>query len=147
MIKGMEFDYDGDNDDEGGDVQTLGNERIEGHNLVVKAPEISLHAIDGSNSPRTMRVLGNIKGQTTVILIDTSSIHNFLDPTIIPKAQLTPNSMEQIEVKVAKGELMKALGKLEGAEILLQKQPFIIDFFLLSLGIGPWHAMVENTWA
>lgn len=56
-----------------------------------------------------------------VILVNTSSTHNFLDPTIIPKAQLTPNSKEQIEVRVANAEMIKSDRKLEGVEIFLQR--------------------------
>lgn len=51
-------------------------------------PEIFLHALTGSINPKTIRILGKIKGQQIVILIDSESTHNFLDPTIIKRAQL-----------------------------------------------------------
>lgn len=59
--------------------------------------------------------------------------HNFLDPTIIPKAQLALKTTEQIEVMVTNGEMIKSEGKLEGAEILLQGHLFSTDFLLLPL--------------
>lgn len=43
-------------------------------------PEISLHALIGSVNPRTMRVQGRVRNQEVVILIDSGSTHNFIDP-------------------------------------------------------------------
>lgn len=86
-----------------------------------EAPEISLHAIVGSLSPRTMRVMGKVKWQSVVIFVDSDSTYNFLDDTIIPKAQLNPKIDEQMQVRVANGELVTSAGKLEGAKILLQE--------------------------
>lgn len=48
-------------------------------------PEIFLHALTGSINPKTIRILGKIEGQQVVILIDSGSTHNFLEPTIIKK--------------------------------------------------------------
>lgn len=78
-------------------------------------PEFSLHTIVGSPNPRIMRLMGRVKGQPVVILVDTDSTHNFLDPTIVFKAHLTLNSKEQMEVRVANGERIKSEGKLDGA--------------------------------
>jgi hypothetical protein len=48
-------------------------------------PKISLNAISESLSPRTMRLEGLVKNQRVVILIDSRSTHNFLDPSILKK--------------------------------------------------------------
>lgn len=66
-----------------------------------EAHKISLHAIIGSISSRTMRVLEKIREQLVVNLVDT---HNF--PTLISKAWLSPNSREEIKVNVANGEMI-----------------------------------------
>lgn len=66
-----------------------------------EALDISLHAIIGSLSHRTMRVMEKIKGQPIVMLVDTGSKHNFM------------------KVRVVNGELVKSVGKLERAEFLL----------------------------
>ena len=50
--------------------------------LVNSTAEITLYALLGSPSSSTMRVLGRINHQELVILIDTSSTHNFLDTSI-----------------------------------------------------------------
>lgn len=64
IMEGMQFDQECDNEEEGSEEQTLENEGIEIQNLGVEAPKISLHAIASPTRPRTMRVLGKIRGQT-----------------------------------------------------------------------------------
>jgi hypothetical protein len=44
-----------------------------------KTLEISLNAITGTPNPRTMRLVGVLKNQQVVILIDSGSAHNFVD--------------------------------------------------------------------
>ena len=46
------------------------------------APEISIHALIGSPSPKAMCILGYVNGCAVVILIDTGSTHNLMDPSI-----------------------------------------------------------------
>lgn len=102
-------------------------------NIGGETSDISLHAIVGSVYPSTMRVLGRMKGQQVVILIDIGSILNFLDATIISKVKLAINSLKQIEVRVANGERIKSGGKLVGADFLVQGHMFTTNFFLLPL--------------
>jgi hypothetical protein len=54
----------------------------------VETPKISIHAISGSPSPNTMWIVGIIQQQMVVILEDSGSTHNFLDPAIVSKACL-----------------------------------------------------------
>ena len=59
-------------------------ESVESEPKIAKA-EITLYALLGSPSPGTMRIKGKINGHWVVILIDTSSTHNFLDAAIVSK--------------------------------------------------------------
>lgn len=45
-----------------------------------KEPEISLNAISGSSSSKSMRLVGFLNSQRASIIIDSRSTHNFLDP-------------------------------------------------------------------
>lgn len=42
-------------------------------------PEISFHAIVGTNHPQTLRVIGKLGNKYLTILIDRGSTHNFID--------------------------------------------------------------------
>ena len=51
-------------------------------------PKITLYALLGSLSPGAMRIRGTINGHWVIILINTGSIHDFLDAAILSKLQL-----------------------------------------------------------
>ncbi|KAF8405168.1 hypothetical protein HHK36_010067 [Tetracentron sinense] len=82
-----------------------------------ETPEISLHAIVGALSPRTMRFSGLEHGCSVVILMDTGSTHNFLDPLIPKKACLKIGNDQLIEVHVANGDRMSSEGMVEGLDL------------------------------
>ena len=46
-------------------------------------PEISFHAISGTNHPQTMRITGKLGNKSVTILIDGGSTHNFLDQAVV----------------------------------------------------------------
>ena len=55
---------------------------------VDNSAKITLYALIGSSSSNTMRVKGKIENQEMVSLIDSGSIHNFLDASVLPSVQL-----------------------------------------------------------
>ena len=50
--------------------------------------KITLYALIGSPSSNTIRVKGRIENQEMVTLIDSGSIHNFLDASVLPSVQV-----------------------------------------------------------
>ena len=46
-------------------------------------PEISLHAIAGTEHLQTIRVPGRLKGRDVTVLIDGDSTHNFIDQSLV----------------------------------------------------------------
>ena len=46
-------------------------------------PELSLHAMEGEPTPRTIRLLGHVNKKSVSVLIDTGSTHNFMDPRVV----------------------------------------------------------------
>lgn len=66
--------------------------------------EISLHALKGSSNPRTMRVKGKVAGQWVVTLVDSGSIHNFLDSYVARRAKLPIGGEERVKVRIANGD-------------------------------------------
>jgi hypothetical protein len=100
----------------------------------LEQPQISIHAISGSLSPNTMRIVGSIQHQRVIILVDYGSTHNFLDPAIARKAKLPQLTSEKIVVKIANGELMSSEGKCSAVSMKVQGNTFCTKFYILTLG-------------
>ena len=66
--------------------------------------EITLYALSGTPTSGTMRVMGRIKQMFFVILIDSSSTHNFIDVTLVSHLHIPMDTSQILEVKVANGE-------------------------------------------
>lgn len=82
MLEGDETNSDLNDDEEVAAVHLSEEAQLE----VVEELGISLHAITGFNSPKTMWLRGRVNNQECVALIDSGSTHNFLDPRIMRRA-------------------------------------------------------------
>lgn len=60
-----------------------------------------------------MRLVGVIGVQSVVILVDSGSTHNFLDPQVAKLAKLKVLEGPQLQVKVANGEKLTSKGRCE----------------------------------
>ena len=69
--------------------------------------EITLYALIGTPTPGTIRVKGKINGSGLVILVDTSSTHNFVEALLVSSLQLKVDVSRVLEVKVANGIVMR----------------------------------------
>lgn len=97
-------------------------------------PAISLHAISGSLSPNTMRLVGLINNQQVVILIDLGSTHSFLDPAVLKTAQLKLISTPTLKVQVANGATIQSEGRCSSVPIKVQGNLILTDLYVIPLG-------------
>lgn len=65
-----------------------------------------------------------------VILIESKSTHNFLDPSIIKRAQLMAKRWEDIKIRVANGELITSERRSEGLRVYIQGNNFLTDTYV-----------------
>lgn len=73
-------------------------------------PKISIQAITGSPIPRMMKVLHQVNGVRIVILIDTRSTYNFVDPSVIVNVHLLVQTAKKLLVMVANGVVLSSEG-------------------------------------
>jgi hypothetical protein len=118
--KEVYFDYE---EGEGGEKASLIARNSE-------HPKISLHAISRSPSPNTIRLVGTIRQQRVIILVDSGSTHNFVDPYIARKAKLQCLVKEIITVKVANGDVITSEGKCLAMAIKVQGNIFFLLNFM-----------------
>jgi hypothetical protein len=96
-------------------------------------PKISLHAIMGSNHPKTTRITVRVGNRRVVILIDSGSTHNFLDSSIAESTQLLLSKETRLRVQIANGEPLLSEGKCSGVRVEVQNFNFTIEVFVIML--------------
>jgi hypothetical protein len=74
--------------------------------------ENSLNAIICTPSPKTMRIVGILRYQQVIILIDSGSTHNFLGTKISATLGVQPIDQDSITVRVTNGQEMASLGNV-----------------------------------
>lgn len=94
-------------------------------------PEISLHAIAGTNHPQTIRLIGKMGNKEITVLVDGGSTHNFIDQSVAAKFGLPVERDQNFQVMVANGEKIKCAGRCLGLTILVQGQTIRADFYVL----------------
>ena len=80
--------------DEGSGV-SVSNHTLHNQENNTKDAKITLYALSGTPTSSTMRVMGMIKHKSLVILIDSSSTHNFIDTSLLPQLHI-PMDTSQI---------------------------------------------------
>ena len=96
--------------------------------------EITLYALIGTPTPGIMRVRGKINGSGLVILVDTSSTHNFVDALLVSSLQLKVDVSRILEVKVANGTVVRTQGFCSSVPMFMQGVEFCVQFHVLALG-------------
>ena len=69
-----------------------------------------------------------------VILIDTSSTHNFLDAALCSSLKLAINPALAFDVKIANGATMRTVGACQDLQVQVQGHDFCTDLNVLPLG-------------
>lgn len=95
--------------------------------------QISLNALTGSTSYRTMRVKGNVKRKLIIILIDSGSTHNFLSPDVVKRVSLTTEDTDSLPVSVADGTRMMSTAICRDFQWEMQGTTFKTDMRILQL--------------
>ena len=115
-------------------------------------PKISFHAITGKETPKTMKVYGQIGRTISMALIDSRSTHNFVSISLAQLLKLQPKRGKEMEVIVASGEKIRNPGKCVQVPLILQGVNFLVDFYILPLeGYGivlgtQWLRLLGPIW-
>ncbi|CAL5348860.1 unnamed protein product [Camellia sinensis] len=112
-------------EDEGADVE---EDQVPEEEL-----QISLNALSGSVSYRTMRVKGNVKKKLVMILIDSGSTHNFLSPEVIKRVGIMASETDPLPVLVADGTKLMSTTICKGFRWEMQGTEFQADMRILQL--------------
>ena len=118
------------------DQQTLeddhGGEAVEVQEHEPK-PKITLHALTGWITPKTMRVTTKMGPHEVMVLIDSGSTHNFISNRLANKLRLPVIPTETFPVRVANGERLTCQGRYDKVQVELQGTEFYLTLFSLPL--------------
>lgn len=110
------------------------------------SPKISLFALEGHKSPATLCLAAKLQGRDVVILIDGGSTHNFMQTRLAASLGLPIHKSTHLNVTVGNGDSIKCDGVCHDVKMLIQKEPFSFDLYLLPifganivLGVQ-WHS-------
>lgn len=80
-----------------------------------------------------MRVKGRIGDCWAVILIDTGSTHNFIDPAIVCQIRLRIIGIDIVMVQIANGDRIFSEGRVKGLSFSIQHAKFTTETYILLL--------------
>jgi hypothetical protein len=95
---------------------------------------VSLHALAGIKTPKTMLLPVTINGERLTALVDTGSTHNFLSGAAMRRLALPPSGTDTLSVTVANGDRLACQGVARQVPILIGDEHFSIDCVGIDLG-------------
>ncbi|XP_058732695.1 uncharacterized protein LOC131604261 [Vicia villosa] len=95
--------------------------------------QLSPQAVTGQFSPQTLKFKGSIAGLPVMVLVDTGSTHNIMQPRIAHHLNLRTTPINQFSVMVGNGSHLQCEGICNQVEISLQNKPFTLPFYLLPI--------------
>ncbi|KAH9779621.1 hypothetical protein KPL71_007762 [Citrus sinensis] len=117
------------------DLPYLGSEDVNGvqfeQDTQETIPEISFHAMAGTEHPQNLRVSGKLKNKEVTVLIDGGSTHNFIDQSIVSKFGLPVVRDKKLQVMVANREKIECVGQCQALTLIIQGLPVTTDFYVL----------------
>lgn len=82
-------------------------------------------------APKTLRLLGLIRGKAVTILIDLGNTHNFIQIQVAIKLHLPIISIDSFLMMIGIGDKLTCSSISENIEILIQGVTFMFDFYIL----------------
>ncbi|XP_058784831.1 uncharacterized protein LOC131659692 [Vicia villosa] len=95
--------------------------------------QLSTQALTGQFSPQTLKFKGLIGGLSVMVLVDTGSTHNILQPRIAHHLNLLTTPIPQFSVMVGNGSHLQCEGICNDVKLTLQEKQFSLPFYLLPI--------------
>lgn len=96
-------------------------------------PHVFLNAISGIDG-HTMSLLVIVGDERVVALVDSGSMHNFVQPQLVQRLQLPLSPVHNnLHVIVANGDRLVSSGLCHDLDIMIDGKPFTIDCYALDI--------------
>jgi hypothetical protein len=94
---------------------------------------ITKQALNGSEAPRSMRLLGHIQGHDVLILIDSGSSNNFISSQLAAQLKGVQKLQQPVKVRVAGGGVLTCDSEIKNCRWDCQGNSFHTDLKALPL--------------
>lgn len=94
---------------------------------------ISIQAVQGTKTSKTMRVLADVHGREAITLIDSGSSHNFTSEALASKWSQWSPLPQPMQVKVANGQILLCTHEIKGCLLWVGLFAFKITLRILPL--------------
>jgi hypothetical protein len=99
---------------------------------------LSLHALSGQPQPKAIQLRALVKNQALIILVDSGSLHTFLNTSIDNKLQVSLSPVQPMRVKVANGASIVCSNEVKNFTWWIQGHTFPADAKILDMGCYGW---------
>nr|GMD76729.1 Transposon Ty3-G Gag-Pol polyprotein [Ipomoea batatas] len=114
-----------------GDNEGLINDHA--NETVILGDISSLNTMAGPGTPRSLRLLGEIKKSQVQVLIDGESTHNFIQPTMAEELNLETHQIPTFRVYIGNGNSLECNYCCKDVCLKLQGTDFTIDLYVLPI--------------
>jgi hypothetical protein len=97
-------------------------------------PVISLNALTGFSTPQTLKLIGYIKHQKVIILVDSGSTHNFIHRRIAQETHCYIHAVNNFQIMIANGGSMKCGGHCENVRLQIGDYHLKSHMFAIDMG-------------
>lgn len=116
-------------------IDDLGqDDQVENERALEDEIQLSMHSLSGSNSFRTMIILGFLRGKAITILIDSGSTHNFVEPGAVRLSGVTIDPTSHLSLTVADGTKLCSEGVCKAFSWMMQGKVFTATVRMLTIG-------------
>jgi hypothetical protein len=95
---------------------------------------ISLNALTGFSAPQTLNLIGYIKHQKVIILVDSGSTHNFIHRCIAQETHCYIHAINNFQIMIANGGSMKCGGHCENVHLQIGDYHLKSHMFAIDMG-------------
>ncbi|XP_028807352.1 uncharacterized protein LOC114762069 [Neltuma alba] len=96
--------------------------------------EGAINAIEGDDKAPTLKLMGQIKNQKVIILVDTGSTHNVLHTSVAKRLQLKPVERNAIRLTVADSRQVTVSKCCPNLSWDMGNSTFVADFLVMKIG-------------
>jgi hypothetical protein len=107
-------------------------------------PVISLNALTGFSTPQTLKLIGYIKHQKVIILVDSGNTHNFIHRCIAQETHCYIHAINNFQIMIANGGSMKCGGRCEN--VCLQIGDYHLKSHMFAIDMGGCDIVLGADW-